>query len=106
MTASLNQSQENIEDAAKSAQAALLKFKVSMYDLGDLFADHAATEFLIMTIGTELVMHESVRLLNKLTFADPDLPLQARNVVVNHVLDGATGRRKMRRRSCGGSSHV
>ena len=41
-----------------------------------------------MTIGTELTVRKSVWLLNELTFGDPDLPLQVRNVVVNQVLDG------------------
>ena len=52
-----------------------------------MFADPAATEFLIVTIGTELAVRESVRLLNDLTFGDPDMPIRVRNVVVNQVLD-------------------
>jgi len=81
----------DLDDAAESAKSALLKFQVSMYDLEDLFADPAATEFLIVTIGTELAVRESVRLLNDLTFGDPDMPIRVRNVVVNQVLDGDVG---------------
>jgi anion-transporting ArsA/GET3 family ATPase len=62
-----------------------------MYDLEDMFADPETTEFLVVTIGTELAVRESVRLLNDLTFGDPDMPIRVRNVVVNQVLDGAGG---------------
>jgi len=75
------------DGAVETAESALLKFQVSMYDLEDLFADPAATEFLIVTIGTELAVRESVRLLNDLTFGDPDMPIRVRNVVVNQVLE-------------------
>ncbi|KAL3766771.1 hypothetical protein ACHAWU_007434 [Discostella pseudostelligera] len=75
------------EVAAESAKNALLKFQVSMYDLEDMFADPTSTEFLIVTIGTELAVRESVRLMNELTFGDPDMPIRVRNVVVNQVLD-------------------
>jgi len=77
----------DLDDAAETAKSALLKFQVSMYDLEDLFADPASTEFLIVTIGTELAVRESVRLMNDLTFGDPDMPIRVRNVVVNQVLD-------------------
>ena len=40
-----------------------------------------------MTIGTELAVRESVRLMNDLTFGDLDMPIRVRNVVVNQVLD-------------------
>ena len=43
----------DVDDAAEQAKSALLKFQVSMYDLEDLFADPAATEFLIVTIVIE-----------------------------------------------------
>lgn len=88
VAAAQNQKKEDVEDAAESARAALLKFQVSMYDLEDLFADPASTEFLIVTIGTELAVRESVRLLNELTFGDPDMPIRVCNVVVNQVLHG------------------
>ena len=61
-----------------------------MYDLEDLFADPTSTEFLIVTIGTELAVRESVRLMNDLTFGDPDMPIRVRNVVVNQVLDSVS----------------
>jgi len=80
-------SRSDLDDAAENAKAALLKFQVSMYDLEDLFADPASTEFLIVTIGTELAVRESVRLMNDLTFGDPDAPIRVRNVVVNQVLE-------------------
>jgi anion-transporting ArsA/GET3 family ATPase len=44
------------------------------------------TEFLIVTIPTELAVKESVRLLNDLTFESPDSPIKVRNVVVNQIL--------------------
>ncbi|KAL3806569.1 hypothetical protein ACHAXA_008698 [Cyclostephanos tholiformis] len=59
------------------------------YESEDMFADPDSTEFLIVTIGTELAVRESVRLLNDLTFGDPDMPIRVRNVVVNQVLDAA-----------------
>eukprot|EP00986_Skeletonema_menzelii_P014228 scaffold9132_cov140-Skeletonema_menzelii.AAC.5 len=76
----------DLDDAGETAKNELLKFQVSMYDLEDLFADPASTEFLIVTIGTELAVRESVRLLNDLTFGDPDMPIRVRNVIVNQVL--------------------
>ena len=85
------QNRARIDDAYESAKSALLKFQVSMYDLEDMFADPETTEFLVVTIGTELAVRESVRLLNDLTFGDPDMPIRVRNVVVNQVLDGAGG---------------
>jgi len=81
----------DLDDAAETAKSALLKFQVSMYDLEDLFADAASTEFLIVTIGTELAVRESVRLMNDLTFGDSDMPIRVRNVVVNQVLDSNEG---------------
>ena len=45
-----------------------------------------------MTIGTELAVRESVRLMNDLTFGDPDMPIRVRNVVVNQVLDSEAAR--------------
>lgn len=77
----------DVDDAAEQAKSALLKFQVSMYDLEDLFADPAATEFLIVTIASELAVRESTRLLNDLTFGDPDMPIRVRSVVVNQVLE-------------------
>eukprot|EP00957_Ditylum_brightwellii_P159546 12145534-Ditylum_brightwellii.AAC.1 len=58
-----------------------------MYDLEDLFADVKQTEFLIVTVPTELAVRESVRLLNDLTFEAPDMPIKVRNVVANQVLN-------------------
>jgi arsenite-transporting ATPase len=77
----------DVDDAAEQAKSALLKFQVSMYDLEDLFADPASTEFLIVTIASELAVRESTRLLNDLTFGDPDMPIRVRSVVVNQVLE-------------------
>ena len=56
------------------------------YDLEDLFADPFLTEFIIVTVPTELAVRESTRLLNDLTFEDPDMPIKVRNVVANQVL--------------------
>ena len=90
LLSSVNKNKYDLDDAAETAKSALLKFQVSMYDLEDMFADPAATEFLIVTIGTELAVRESVRLMNDLTFGDPDMPIRVRNVVVNQVLDSSS----------------
>ena len=87
----VNKNKYDLDDAGEAAKSALLKFQVSMYDLEDLFADPASTEFLIVTIGTELAVRESVRLLNDLTFGDPDMPIRVRSVVVNQVLNNSEG---------------
>mmetsp|Transcript_3756 Transcript_3756/g.8431 ORF Transcript_3756/g.8431 Transcript_3756/m.8431 type:complete len:852 (+) Transcript_3756:71-2626(+) len=83
----VNKNKHDLDEAGEAAKSALLKFQVYMYDLEDLFADPSATEFLIVTIGTELAVRESVRLLNDLTFGDPDMPIRVRSVVVNQVLN-------------------
>lgn len=77
---------EAIESAAAAAKSKLLSFQVQMYDMEDLFANPQQTEFLIVTIPTELAVRESVRLLNDLTFESPDFPIKVRNIVVNQVL--------------------
>ena len=58
-----------------------------MYDLEDMFSDAAMTEFVVVTVATELAARESIRLLNDLTFEAPDMPIKVRNVVINQVLD-------------------
>ena len=88
LLSSASKNKYDLDDAGESAKAALLKFQVSMYDLEDLFADPTTTEFLIVTIATELAVRESARLLNDLTFGDPDMPIRVRSVVVNQVLHG------------------
>ena len=75
------------ESAAEQARSTLLNFQFQMYDLEDLFANAEQTEFLIVTVPTELAVRESMRLLNDLTFESPDLPIKVRNVVVNQVLE-------------------
>lgn len=77
---------QEVEAAAATAKSTLLSFQLQMYDLEDLFADPFATEFIIVTIPTELAVRESSRLLNDLTFEDPDMPIKVRNVVANQVL--------------------
>jgi arsenite/tail-anchored protein-transporting ATPase len=77
---------EEIETAAIAAKSTLLTFQMQMYDLEDLFADPSQTEFIIVTVPTELAVRESTRLLNDLTFEAPDMPIKVRNVVVNQVL--------------------
>jgi arsenite/tail-anchored protein-transporting ATPase len=77
---------EEIETAAIAAKSTLLSFQMQMYDLEDLFADPFQTEFIIVTVPTELAVRESTRLLNDLTFEAPDMPIKVRNVVVNQVL--------------------
>ena len=78
---------EDIESAAAQAKSTLLSFQLQMYDLEDLFADAEQTEFLIVTVATELAARESMRLLNDLTFEAPDMPIKVRNMVVNQVLN-------------------
>lgn len=72
---------------AEQSRSTLLKFQLQMYDLEDLFSNADQTEFLIVTIPTELAVRESMRLLNDLTFESPELPIKVRNIVVNQVLD-------------------
>lgn len=87
LSSAIKQNRGQVDDAYESAKSALLKFQVSMYDLEDMFTDPNSTEFLIVTIGTELAVRESVRLLNDLTFGDPDMPIRVRNVIVNQMLE-------------------
>jgi len=77
---------EEVETAAATAKSTLLSFQLQMYDLEDLFADPFSTEFIIVTVPTALAVRESTRLLNDLTFGDPDMPIKVRNVVANQVL--------------------
>ena len=77
---------QDFETATEQAKSALLKFQFQMYDLEDLFSNPNQTEFLIVTIATELAVRESMRLLNDLTFKAPDMPIKVRNVIINQVL--------------------
>lgn len=77
---------EDIATAVSTAKSTLLTFQLQMYDLEDLFANAEQTEFLIVTVPTELAVRESTRLLNDLTFGSPDMPIKCRNIVVNQVL--------------------
>jgi arsenite-transporting ATPase len=77
---------EQLESAGTAAKSQLLSFQLQMYDLEDLFANPYQTEFLIVTVPTELAARESVRLLNDLTFEAPEMPIKVRNIVVNQVL--------------------
>jgi arsenite/tail-anchored protein-transporting ATPase len=77
---------EEIKTAVEAAKSTLLSFQLQMYDLEDLFANAQQTEFMIVTIPTELATRESIRLLNDLTFDSPDTPIKVRNVIVNQVL--------------------
>jgi len=79
---------EDIDAAAEAAKSTLLSFQLQMWDLEDLFADAEQTEFLIVTVPTELAVRESIRLMNDLTFEAPDMPIKVRNVVANQVLSG------------------
>ena len=71
--------------AVETSKSTLLSFQFQMYDLEDLLGNAALTEFLIVTVPTELAIRESMRLLNDLTF--DEMPIKVRNVVVNQVLD-------------------
>jgi len=77
---------EELDSAATAAKSQLIGFQLNMYDLEDLISDPEQTEFLIVTVATELAVRESVRLLNDLTFEAPDMPIKVRNIVVNQVL--------------------
>jgi len=77
---------EDLDETALAAKEALVKFQFQMYDLEELFSNVDQTEFLIVTVPTELAVRESVRLLNDLTFESPDMPIKVRHVVVNQVL--------------------
>ena len=77
---------EDFDDTAAAAKKALLNFQFQMYDLEDIFVNEDQTEFLIVTVPTELAVRESIRLLNDLTFEAPDMPIKVRNVVANQVL--------------------
>jgi arsenite/tail-anchored protein-transporting ATPase len=78
---------EEIKAAIETSKSTLLSFQFQMYDLEDLFANAEQTEFLIVTVPTELAVRESIRLLNDLTFEAPDMPIKVRNVIVNQVLN-------------------
>lgn len=77
---------EDFDDTTAAAKKALLNFQFQMYDLEDIFVNEDQTEFLIVTVPTELAVRESIRLLNDLTFEAPDMPIKVRNVVANQVL--------------------
>lgn len=64
---------DDIDSAQAMARSALLSFQLQMYDLEDLIADPDQTEFLIVTVPTELAVRESRRLLNDLTFEAPEM---------------------------------
>ena len=85
------QRREEIQRAVETAKSTLLSFQFQMYDLEDLFANAEQTEFMIVTVPTELAVRESIRLLNDLTFESPDLPIKVRNVIVNQVLNSESG---------------
>jgi len=78
--------EDELNAAAAKAKSTLQSFQVQMFDLEDLFSDATQTEFLIVTILTELAVRESKRLLNDLTFEAPDMPIKVRNIVANQVL--------------------
>ena len=77
----------DIDETTQKARQALVDFQFRMYDLEDLFSNAEQTEFLIVTVPTELAVRESVRLMNDLTFESPDMPIKVRNVVMNQVLN-------------------
>jgi arsenite/tail-anchored protein-transporting ATPase len=86
LAASTGGRSEEIASSAAQARSTLLSFQFQMYDLEDLFSNAEQTEFLIVTIPTELAIRESVRLLNDLTYETPEMPIKVRNIVVNQVL--------------------
>jgi anion-transporting ArsA/GET3 family ATPase len=52
---------QQLETAGTAAKSKMLKFQLQMYDLEDLFANPDQTEFMIVTIATELAVRESLR---------------------------------------------
>jgi len=72
------------DSSVEEAREALSMFRSRMYDLEDVFADVSNTEFMVVTIPTELAVRESCRLINDLTFSDS--PVRVRNVIANQVL--------------------
>jgi arsenite/tail-anchored protein-transporting ATPase len=86
ITSAAGGNMEDMEAAGAAAKSKLLSFQLQMYDLEDMFANPFQTEFLIVTVPTELAVRESTRLLNDLTFEDPDMPIKVRNIVANQVL--------------------
>lgn len=86
MISSVSGGGEEADAKIQKAEAALLSFQLSMWDLEDLFSNAEQTEFVIITVPTELASRESIRLLNDLTFESPDLPIKVRNVIANQVL--------------------
>jgi arsenite/tail-anchored protein-transporting ATPase len=81
------QRRDEIKNAIETAKSTLLSFQLQMYDLEDLFANAQQTEFMIVTVPTELAVRESMRLLNDLTYDSPDMPIKVRNVIINQVLN-------------------
>jgi arsenite-transporting ATPase len=79
-------STDELNEKVAASRTALVNFQFQMYDLEDLFSNSDQTEFLIVTVPTELAVRETVRLLNDLTFEAPDVPIKVRNVVANQVL--------------------
>jgi arsenite-transporting ATPase len=77
---------EKLETATSEARSKLLSFQLQMWELEDMFAEPDLTEFMIVTVATELAARESIRLLNSLTFESPDMPIKVRNLIVNQVL--------------------
>jgi arsenite-transporting ATPase len=97
---------QQVEAAAATAKSTLLSFQLQMWDLEDLFSNPDQTEFLIVTVPTELAVRESVRLLNDLTFEAPEMPIKVRNVVANQILkeDGSNTESFLSRVHAGQSS--
>lgn len=99
---------EEVESVGSAAKSKLLSFQLQMFDLEDLFSNPDQTEFLIVSVPTELAVRESVRLLNDLTFEAPDMPIKVRNIVVNQVLkdDGSDLETFLKRVSSGQSASI
>jgi anion-transporting ArsA/GET3 family ATPase len=75
---------QSLDDTANAAKAELISFQMQMYDLDEIFSNEAQTECLIVTIATQLAVHERIRLLDDLFFEST--PIKVRNIVVNQVL--------------------
>jgi len=86
ITSAAGGNNEQLDSAGSFAKSKLISFQLQMYDLEDLFANADQTEFVIVTVPTELAVRESVRLLNDLTFEAPDMPIKVRNIIANQVL--------------------
>ncbi|GMH75071.1 hypothetical protein TrST_g4998 [Triparma strigata] len=71
------------EEDIEAAKVKLLGFQLKMFELDELFGDPEKSEFVIVTIATEMAVKESVRLFEELK--NGEVRVKVENVVVNQV---------------------